>query len=264
MDISFKTNDDLYTQPPVKGSNSRAAMWWLFLLLIVCAAVVLWLRQDQSQLAESSAPSSIPQREPEGLRTAQPIPSQPQASAPVHPPNTVLPQKVENTQHPAVAPSSTEAEVTPQPSSSKERSAVVLPVAVEQPASKLKEKLPVVPSVERPIAVQLQKGTDSLQMLLHLPLDERNQTLRTAASSQAEIDILVEALDDAGGRIGRARVMALREDAASDPIAVLEFIRMPELGALVLLANARLSPKAKLMLVLDGGVKVEYMFSIGD
>jgi hypothetical protein len=260
MDISFKTNDDLYTPPPVKGPKRRAAMWCLFLLLIVCAAVVLWLRRDQSQLAESSVPSAIPQREPEGMQTAQPIPSQPQASAPAHSPNTVLPQKVESTQHPAVSPNSSEPEVTPQPSSPMEQPADVLPVAVEQPASKLKEKLPAVPPVERPIAVQLQKGTDSLQMLLHLPRDERNQTLRTAASSQAEIDILVEALDDAGGRIGRARVMALREDAASDPIAVLEFIRMPELGALVLLANARLSHTAKLVIVLDGGAKLEYRF----
>jgi hypothetical protein len=56
--------------------------------------------------------------------------------------------------------------------------------------------------------------------------------------------------------------MALREDSDIDAMAMLEFTQMPELGALVLLTNARLSPGAKLVIVLAGGLNVEYKLSL--
>lgn len=261
MGTSFKTRDELYTPPPVKGAKRRRSPWWLLLLLICCAAGVWWVNRDRTETTEIVAPRPMPTREPEGVQPVPP-PAQLKADAPFQPSLPVVQPKDEKKQPPTVASDSGKTNAPPRPTSPMERPAVTPPAVVAQPTTPPKEK-PTATPVERPIMVQLKKATDSLQMLLHIPRNERDQTLQKAASSRSEVDVLVVAPDGDGGRIGRARVTALREDGGVGAIAVLEFIRMPELDALVLLTNARLSPGARLVIVLEGGLKLEYQFSSG-
>jgi hypothetical protein len=261
MGTSFKTVDELVTSVPVTGKNRRRLPWWLFLILIFCV-VGVWLgSRDRSQTTKVTVPRPMPMREMEGVQTEPPPPTQLKVGASALLANPVARPKNDKNQSPTVASDSGKTYTRPQPISPMVRRAVVSPAVVAKPMIKPTDK-PTTTPVERPITIQLQKATDSIQMLLHVPRDERNRTLRTAVSSRSEVDVLVVVPVGSDARIGRARVMALREDSDIDAMAMLEFTQMPELGALVLLTNARLSPGAKLVIVLAGGLNVEYKLSL--
>lgn len=100
-------------------------------------------------------------------------------------------------------------------------------------------------------------------MLLGVPDDEQLPALRQTSSSRAEVKVQVVAPHGEATSLGRARVTELREVSGQKTSFLLEFIEMPEMGALVRLTNARLSSEAKLVIILEDGREVEYRFSMG-
>jgi hypothetical protein len=101
-------------------------------------------------------------------------------------------------------------------------------------------------------------------MQIGVPRDEQLPALRQASSSHAEVEVRVALPHDEATSLGRARLAELGEDTRQKANLLLEFIRMPEMATLVKLTNARLSPEAKLVIILEEGHEVEYPFSTGD
>lgn len=161
-------------------------------------------------------------------------------------------------------PLGTDVQTSPQPPDTATLPAVTaLPVPTQHRSPVAGGGLPATGVSKAPIAARLQMAANSLQMLLGAPDDEQLPALRQASSSRAEVKVQVVAPHGEATSLGRARVTEVRDVSGRNTTFLLEFIEMPEMGALVKLTNARLSSEARLVIALEQGHEVEYPFSMG-
>ncbi|MGB3975369.1 MAG: hypothetical protein WBM02_00920 [bacterium] len=109
------------------------------------------------------------------------------------------------------------------------------------------------------IHTQLIGSTDTYEIMLYIPRSQQKLASQTIALSQySKLDIRIELSETDQKSIGSAQVW-IEPGQYENFIAVkLEFLEKLELDTVIALLNACVTPSAKIIILSEGGKKVEY------
>ena len=263
--IKITTHDQLQSAMPATKRRSPLRPSVVILLLLVCALGIVWLhrRRADHSLLPSAPPVAREMADSPDAAAVQPVPLVYTGPAELGVPATTPPA-----QQAKPWPDDRAGQTTEQ---SPESSVPHLTAQETVPSPAVAEAAPV-PAVsqriqhalEKPIGVRLGPvGGRGFEIALRVPADARGRSLREVLAEKRIIDVLVTLDAGQAHAIGRATLASWQENTERNAIdVVLSFDKVPDLSALVLLTNARLSDHSKLALVPTTGKELMYSFSV--